>query len=769
MDKTTFGKRLRALRDDAGLSLADLSKHVHYSTAQLSRVENGKSAPSAALAESCDRLFGTAPELARLARAAARPVKVIPSPAQFALPPTPAHFVGRDEELRRIATYLRTDDADLANVCVLHGMGGVGKTALAIHAANQVRVDFSGGCLFLDMHGYSPTVRPVGCEDALDRLLRRLGVPGELIPVDLDGRAGMLRHKLSERRVLVVLDDVEDYQQIQHLIPANRSAMIITSRRRLAALDDAMHIELRGLSVRSANALFKSIARLNEGGAAAGVDTQIDRIVTLCSRLPLMIRIAACRYRDNPGRTLADIERRLNDDHSRLRELDNGHRSATAVFATTLATARDEYRQRLALLALHPGAKIDGHSAAALAGTSVYEGEQLLDDLLQANLLEYDPAGMGRLPDLFRDYLRQLAKEILSPPERAAARHRLFDYYLRTAAAASELIDPYRYRIKPDLSSEPALGRRFDDYGSALEWMNSEQENLLSLASEMSRRGFDGPCWQFCYHLRGFFFVTKLWTTWIEAFRIAVQAARRVPDRRAEGIMLNDLGVALAEFGKHGEAELCYTNAERAFREIDDPQGAANANANRAWSHYYLGEFRRARQLSEDSTRFYSMTGQRPHAAIALDCLARTELELGEPRKAYDNFRRVLTEYTELGFPPVDTAQVLTYLGRCCRRLGNLLPAREHFVAAIEQSRAGGSRHQEATALEGLSEVARQLGEFEEATKFRSSALALYETLGAPEAERLRSTGSARGTTGDIVAPRPPPEGMPREDPRPRQ
>lgn len=227
----SFGVALRVAREGRGLSLSGLSRLVHYSTGYLSKVETGKARPNAALARRCDEALGTGGELGRLvpAEPPRRPagrvteVRVPPAPPRpFDLPTAPAHFTGRDRELELVLRLLgpgRSPWPGGVPIVLLHGMGGVGKTALAVHVAHRLREAYPDGCLFLRL-GRTPDRTAVPAADALDIMLRRLGVPGAAIPAGEDDRSALLHGVLRDRKVLVVLDDARRADQVRPLLPA---------------------------------------------------------------------------------------------------------------------------------------------------------------------------------------------------------------------------------------------------------------------------------------------------------------------------------------------------------------------------------------------------------------------------------------------------------------------------------------------------------------------------------------------------------------------
>lgn len=740
--QSVFGARLREVRVASGLSLRALSARIHYSTAQISRVETGVSPPSAEFAVLCDRVFDTDGELGRLAaKGAVRSRQA--TETTFEPPAEPADFVGRDDDVTSLARFLAPADGDpvgeRVRMCILHGMGGVGKTALATRLARLIRDRYPDGCVYLDLNGHRLDTMPQTASDVLTSVIRRLGVPAELIPEDMGERAVQYRRLMSEKRVLLVLDGVESSAQVRALVPPHaESAVLVTSRAQLTALDEAFPWPMDVLPPENAVQLFHAIANLAPDSTERGDSALVGSIVHLCGRLPLAIRIVAARFRDNRSRTLEEVVVRLTDEKSRFHELNDGERSVMAVFAASCASLSQDQHRLLVLIAHHPGVRIDTFAAAALADIIPADAGDLLDTVKRAGLLEHHSKGAYRLHDLFRAYLRQTWSEVVSSADLDSARRSIFGYYVRAAEAADKVIVPHRHRVEFTLQSEPPFQPGFPDFGAAMTWMGAEVENFPAVVTDMARAGHDDLCWQLAYCLRGYFFEAKQWDTWVTCYRVAADAAARLSDRRAEGLILNDLGMALAESGSREDAGNYYSLAEHAFRDAGDTHGEMNAVANRAWLCYYRADYENALRLGRRSYEFYRTERAEWNAAIALDCVARAELELGTLEMAAAHLRTVLGAYKRLDFRPKQIAQVYINLGRAVVGGGDRDSAIDYLKGAIDQARSGSGMYEEAIALESLGDVVSSFGRHEEADRHKTAALDLYDAIGAPEAERLR-------------------------------
>jgi DNA-binding SARP family transcriptional activator len=342
------------------------------------------------------------PTLSRLHHQILTTDAVLDRPAATApvrqLPARSVVFTGRTAELDRLCERLWEPA-----ISTIDGMAGVGKTSLAVHAAHRLAPRFGDGQLFLDLHGFTEHAAPISPGDALNRLLRAIGVPGHELPDGVDDRAALLRGRLAGRRMLIVLDNAANEAQVRPLLPgALGCRVLITSRRRLTGLDDAYPISLDVLPEPDAVELFTRIAGQHEP------TSQVAEIVDLCGRLPLAVRIAAARLRARPTWPLAHLAERLRDRAHRLAELDDGERSAAAAFRVSYDRLTAAPQGLFRLLGRHSAADIDVPRAAALTGAGPEQAGRLLEDLVDAHLLGQPAPGRYRFPALLADYAATL-------------------------------------------------------------------------------------------------------------------------------------------------------------------------------------------------------------------------------------------------------------------------------------------------------------------------------------------------------------------------
>jgi tetratricopeptide (TPR) repeat protein len=719
-----LGQELRRRREAVGMSQAALAARIHYSKSHLSKVENGRIQAKRDFVDACDLALGASGALSGLVDAEPIGVRRRPKVGFSGLPSATPHFTGRTVERAAIHATL-ADQHSRALVCVLGGMAGVGKTALAIRAAWDVEDLFPDGCLFLDLQGHTPGSAEVHSHEVLDRLLHLLGVPGEDIPRDTDGRANLYRDRLRGRRTLLVFDNVRSAGQVTNLLPAEpRCRVLITSRYRLNALDDAVHVPVGVLSPAGAVELFCSVA----GERVSATSESVGRIVEHCGRLPLAVRIAAARFRGSPMWTIDEFAARLADEAARLGTLDDGERSVAAAFHLSYQGLPDDQRWLFGLLALHPGRDIPVRSATALAGHGLAETERLLDRLDEAHLIIRLPGGYTRFHDLVRVYAIEHALPAVPVDDQDAAVRRLLDFALFQAFAGDRLLSPQRFRPEPVLADLPAVEPGFTDRDAALAWWDTEWPNLVALCKLASARAWHNQCWQLAVLLRDFFFRAKLWDPWIDTHGVAASAARATGNDQALAMTLNNLGMAHADRGDLVHARGHYAEALALFNSVGDGHGTTVARSNLAWIDLYLGDPGSALRHLELALHAYRRTGSARNAAITLRGIALAETELGLLTSALDHAEQSYAEVSELGLD-LDMAMSRNCVAWVHFRAGRHDDAAECYAQAAELAEHSGSRHEVTRAWTGLGNVAARNGNLAAAEEWWTRATTLHTSL----------------------------------------
>ncbi|HEY7146153.1 MAG TPA: helix-turn-helix domain-containing protein, partial [Streptosporangiaceae bacterium] len=471
-----FGGLLRQLRVVAGLTQDELAEAAKVSQRAISDLERGINATArkdtAVLLAGALGLDGPARDLFVAAARGRVPASEALAAAGEAgagwvaaasrtLPRDIAGFTGRQDELGQLmarwAQAAAGDGGGVVSVHAIGGMAGIGKTTFAVHAAHQLAGGFPDGQFFLPLHAHTPGQRPVDPADALASLLLTAGVPAHQIPPGTDARAARWRDHSAGKKILLVLDDAAGHQQVRPLLPGTPGSLVlITSRRRLAALEDAAVVSLDTLTPHEAAAL---LARLAGRADVTASDAGVGELAGLCGYLPLAIGMAGRQLAHHPAWTPAGLAAELAEASDRLELMAAENLSVAAAFGLSYADLDDGQQQLFRRLGLHPGPDIDAYAAAALDGTPLDTARRGLQALYDQHLITEPTPGRYRFHDLIREHARTLAAAD-DPAARDAAATRLLDYYLHTARAASRHLPSVLDAEGPAPPGRPRAARR---------------------------------------------------------------------------------------------------------------------------------------------------------------------------------------------------------------------------------------------------------------------------------------------------------------------
>ncbi|WP_435205158.1 BTAD domain-containing putative transcriptional regulator [Micromonospora sp. bgisy143] len=414
-----------------------------------------------------------------------------PRPAQ--LPPPVAGFVRRNDTAAVLDALLSDAFSDATIVItVLGGMGGIGKTALAVHWAHQIANEFPDGQLFLNLRGLDPDGRVMSSQEALATLLASLGEPAVSSPQEnVDAQAARYRSRLAGRRVLILLDNARDSDQVRPLLPASQGCLVIvTSRHRMTSLvtrEGARYLQVDRLTRAESRQLL--INRLGARRATVDPDS-LDKVITLCAGLPLALAIVAARVALNPALPLRAVVSAVSDPSARLDALSSADSSddVRSVFSWSFRALDPSAARVFRALAVHPGPGVSLESMASVVGVSRTRARALLTELVTANLLDEAQSGRYVLHDLLRAYAGELLDEDRERPE---YERRLVLHYLHSARAAyaSHHRQPVGTvtGVPPDVTPES-----FDSVSQAAAWYARERAALwatidLALAHGLER------------------------------------------------------------------------------------------------------------------------------------------------------------------------------------------------------------------------------------------------------------------------------------------
>jgi DNA-binding SARP family transcriptional activator len=652
-------------------------------------------------------------------------------PAQ--LPADVADFTGREANLDQLCAAMseaeRRDNPAVA-VAVVAGAPGLGKTALAIHAAHALRRDFPDGQLYVSLRGGSE--QPVPPDEVLARFLRDLGVDGARIPVDAEERAALYRTRLAERQMLIVLDDARNAAQVRPLLPGTGScAVIVTSRHRLSDLAGSRLVDLDVLDDAEATELFIRI--IGAERADAEPDAVRD-VVAVCAGLPLAIRIAGARLAARRGWKIRSLASRLADQRRRIDEFVAGDLAVRACFQVSFdALARRksgggaEPASLFRMLGVWQGPSIGLHGAAALAGHPEALVGDSLEILVDAHLLESPAPDRYRLHDLLRDYAAERA-EADEPQAASDAMHRVLSWYLLTADMAASVVAPHREQVPlgpADPGGEPLA---FATAEQALAWCEQERSNLVAATRQAASRGLHDIAWKLPAVMKNGFDRLGYRAEWLATHRIALSSVRELGDRPGEARILNNLGMVLGQLHLH-EAIGYFDQALAIYRDIGDRRDEALAANNQAFCYLALGRYDEAVTALLRALELQREAGRRYGEGVALCNLVEAYVELGRYDEAIASSEVALAVIREVGSVR-DEGYALYNLGRAHLELGRSAQATDLFQQALAIHRAAGNRYGEAQVLQQLGNVNARAGRATEALEALIRARSLFESIG---------------------------------------
>lgn len=615
--------------------------------------------PRPELSDLQQRILRADSELARSEEPAPAAAPAHVRPAQ--LPATVSDFTGRASFVRELGEILGGAEGQVMAVSALAGIGGVGKTTLAVHVAHAARPHFPDGQLYVDLQGTE--ARPAEPEAVLGSFLRALGTPDSSIPDSPAERAALYRSTLDGRRVLVLLDNARDAAQVRPLLPGTAGcAALVTSRVRMAGLAGAHLVDLDVMSPDEALQLFTRIV----GEERVRAERQAAlAVVGACGFLPLAIRIAASRLAARRTWTVSVLAAKLADERRRLDELQAGDLAVKATFELGYGQLEPVQQRAFRLLGLPDGPDISLAAAAAVLDRPEHATEDLLEALVDCSLLESAAPGRYRFHDLVRLYARACAERDEQPPsERDAALDRLLDFYLATAAGVYGLERPGD-RLVAHLSATRYRGLVFTEPHSAQDWLYAEADPLLACvrqaaarpavvagapapggtgAPEMLRRAVD-LLWA-AKDLAESGANSKQYESAATALRDTAQAAR---DPYAEGRARTTLTNTHLVAGRFAEADDEARRATLLARTAGDPLPSCWAPNDRGIIALYEGRYDDGERYLLEAIANFRADANYVGEASALCNLSRIHVEQGRLTSAIDLAQQGIAIYDRMG------------------------------------------------------------------------------------------------------------------------
>lgn len=678
---------------------------------------------------------------------------VVPSdltPAMAGLRDASEVFAGRDDDLERVLGLLDPSAESSPRTATVSGLPGVGKTELVVHAAHAaLRAGwFPGGVLFIDMFGYDPE-RAITVGAALERLLRKVGMPAEHIPAAEQDRSDVLRSVLATyaeegKPVLVVIDNVSSSVQAAPLIPA-AGKVIVTSRHKLP-LQNAQRLDLGKLGESAGIELLAG-----ELGLVAGTDTRVAahpddaaRIARLCDGLPLALQIVAALLAAHPARALSTMADDLEDtqtrlDEMRFREPGGAELAVRAAFDLSYGQLDADQAKFFQLLTVNPGPEISTAAAAAMASLDERVARRFLDELEQAHLIESGSAdGRWRMHDLLHVYSVELG---LKDENRKFAALHLLAYYSDTAKAAARHLDPTGTRPPDDL---------FADRVQALAWLDTEYPNLRWFGTMVifSQPAALSPFTTVDVFLRlwRYFELRRLTDDWIRFTEFALYVARELDDRGREAEALTKLGGAFRQARRFDDAVSACREAVDIERELGNRHGEGVALNNLDAALINAKRYDEAHVSAQQAVAIFQETGDRYREGIAASHLGGALTSTGRHAEGVAAYEKAAAIFREAGDQRSESG-VLTNLGVALRDGGRDL---EEVIVLHRRSAATmaetGDQYSQAGALVNLTGALIDAGHPDEALSVAQDAVALLR-----DAEDSHGLGLALHNLGSVL------------------
>ena len=663
-----------------------------------------------------------------------------PLPAQ--LPHQIPDFTGRDAELDRLDALLVRDHGGIGTgvvIAAIAGTAGVGKTALAVHWAHRISERFPGGQLYVNLRGFDPTGSTMEPAEAIRGFLDAFGVTPQQLPASLEAQAALYRSLLAGRRVLILLDNAADEDQIRPLLPGSPGCLVIvTSRNELPGLivtEGAQPVLVDLMSVAEARQLLSR--RTGQKRVAAEAHAVVS-IIALCARLPLALMLVAARAATHPGFSLSALAAELSEVGGSLDAFDSEDRATNvrAVFSWSYQRLSVSGQRLFRLLGLHFGPDISLAAVASLAGMPRAQVRHALAELTRAHLVSERIPGRFAFHDLLRAYATEVAYTHDPEDYRYAARCRVLDHYLHSAYRADEVLHRHRDRpFTPAAASPGVTPESPADQKQALAWFESERPVLLAALQQAT--GFDTHIWQLASALASYFKHQGHWRDWRDSQIMALDASRRLSDKRAQALSHSLLGSAFVQLSNYDHARAHLQHALDLFGELGD-------NAGQGYAHHSLlpmlerqGLYQEALLNARQALTLFKAAGQDVDRARALNAVGWFHAHLGDQEQALLCCQEALDLQQEIG-DRFGQAETYDSLGYAHRHLGHQKEATTCYEQAVNLYDELGDRYGEADALVGLGDAHQAFRDSDSARIAWQRALKILEQLDHPRADSVR-------------------------------
>lgn len=609
------------------------------------------------------------------------------TPKPMQLPPPVGHFTGRRAELAQLHDGL--GQVEESQIALIAGQGGIGKTALAVHFAHQVKDLFPGGQIFLDLRGHDP-LGALTASDALLHVLRSLSVTGSALPSDLDGQINLYRSLTSGGRLLIIADNARSVEQILPLVPSDMSSyLVLTSRHRLSALalkHAVRRVTLEALHREESLDLLRRVV-------GPRLDTELDaahELVTHCGGLPLAVRLIAARLSSRARLALATVADQLRGQDTRIDMVsqDSGSYGLRSVFDASYHALSEPAKRAFRLLGLHPGPSFCTHLAACLIEAEQGQTDEILDEIAEAHLLTEVAGDRFAFHDLVRIYAADRAKSL---SDLDIALVRLGDWYLGLAALANQTLTPHRTRVRAE-----ALD--LDPPGGLLAFLDTEQLNFVPFIQHTEAGGDLTAAWHFGYLINSYFLYRGHAAESVPVHQVALRAAHETSDPVAISLASKNLGVAFRRARNPQAAIGHFTVALEAEQGIGDERAAGFTLSQLGIAYTDLERYTEAMATYRTAIAMLTRAGDRRGLGVAYNNLGELHNILGDHIAGEECLRQALSIARELG-DQRDEAITLTALGTFHLRRAEYDIAITTLHTALDLQRAIGENFTRAETL----------------------------------------------------------------------
>ncbi|HEU5333534.1 MAG TPA: BTAD domain-containing putative transcriptional regulator [Actinocrinis sp.] len=659
------------------------------------------------------------------------------------LPTSAGHFAGRSAELAELTALLDRigRSGGTAVISAIDGTAGIGKTALALHWGHRNLGSFPDGQLHVNLRGFGPEARPVTPAEAVRGFLDALAVPADRIPLGLDAQAALYRSLLADRRMLVVLDNASDADQIRPLLPAGPTCLaLVTSRNPLTGLITSEGAWPVTLNLPTADEAREMLAARLGARRVAAEDKSVSALIELCARLPLALSIAAARAAVDPELTLADLVAQLEDARGRLDALDVGDVATDprAVFSWSYRRLSAPAARLFRLLGLHSGPDISAAAAASLAALPAPAADGLLGELVGARLLDEHAPGRYTFHDLLRAYAAERARADDDAQEQRSALRRVLDHYLRSAHVAAEHVSPIRVPLTLPEAAPGITVESFADAPAAHAWLEAEHRALMAVLGLADAEHFDEHACVLPSILSNYFNQRGYLNDCLTIQQYTLAAARRLEDLSWQARAHRFIGLTHTRLDAYDDAYAELRNALDLYERIDDADGEASTRFTIGALLHRRGEYRASLDHVRRSLTLFEAADNRPKQAEALNAIGWLYSQVEEYEQALVHCRRALYLQRELGdrFGEAHTGDSIGFI---YHHLGRHAQALACYQEALSLYRTIGDGLSQATTLNHIGDVHLDTGQPHAAERAWRQALEILDELGHPDAQGVRT------------------------------